>query len=117
MCAFPALQASLPRLTHFELDSAYQGLVAVEGLPVLASGERLPALASLALNGLSLVPLSSAPGGLRRSLSGGRASSGSPRCAHAPLLKATAVERNPALLSSCTSPMPATCDTPGGAGL
>ena len=68
------MQVHLPKLAHFELDSAYQGLVAVDGLPALLSNsaERLPSLASLALNGLSLVPLSGSapPGQLRRSLSG-----------------------------------------------
>ncbi len=66
----------LPQLAHFELDSAYQGLVAVAGLPALLAGaaRRLPNLASLSLNGLSLVPLSSggAAPGLRRSLSSRR---------------------------------------------
>lgn len=58
-------QVHLPQLAHFELDSAYQGLVTVAGLPALLAGaaQRLPNLASLSLNGLSLVPLSSSGGG------------------------------------------------------
>lgn len=54
-------QASLPRLTHFSLDSAYEGLVTMAGMPALLSAERLPALRCVTLSGLSLVPFSSLP--------------------------------------------------------
>lgn len=40
------------------MDSAYEGLVAVDGLAELLSPERLPRLRSLVLSGLSLVPFS-----------------------------------------------------------
>jgi hypothetical protein len=51
-------QVELQQLSHFSLDSAYEGLVAVDGLPALLCARRLPALRCVALSGLSLVPLS-----------------------------------------------------------
>ncbi|BDA46747.1 hypothetical protein COCOBI_09-2000 [Coccomyxa sp. Obi] len=54
----PLAQANLERLEHLAVDSAYEGLVAVDGLATLLLPERLPRLRSLGLSGLSLVPFS-----------------------------------------------------------
>lgn len=54
-------QAKLELLEHFAVDSAYEGLVAVDGLETLLCPKQLPRLRSLALSGLSLVPFSLVP--------------------------------------------------------
>ncbi|CAL8471360.1 g10902 [Coccomyxa elongata] len=54
----PLARWPLERLEHLAVDSAYEGLVAVDGLAELLSPERLPRLRSLVLSGLSLVPFS-----------------------------------------------------------